>query len=111
MGKEWNERGDKNEFWNGLGSIWDEELWVMDRSSHGRRGRILNQGFWVEFSLKDLIIWSGVMGTSGNMGDGKRLLLLEGEALLEVLSFFRRESMLRKLCLASTDGVEDFGCW
>lgn len=31
-GKEWNERGDKNEFWNGLGRIEDcEELWVIDR--------------------------------------------------------------------------------
>lgn len=72
---------------------------------------MLNQGFWLEFSLNDLIIWSGVIGTSGNTGDGNRLLLLDGEALLEELSFFSKESMLRKLCLVSVeDGVEDLGC-
>lgn len=83
----------------------------MDISSHGSLGRMLNQGFWLEFSLNDLIIWSGVIGTSGNTGDGNRLLLLDGEALLEELSFFSKESMLRKLCLVSVeDGVEDLGC-
>ena len=113
IGKAPKWRGEKNGdiFPNMLGGMEIcEEPWVMESSSQGILGNMLNHGFWSEFSPPPIpfIIWSGVMGNNGNIGDGKKLLLFT----VGPFSFFSKESMLKKLGFDSNeDDTDDFGCW